>query len=119
MKKSFYISLSLLLFLFLSTVLGFANDRKNTIPKDSLQNKMGLKSAESVQHGTLLLASIAENDLDVDKTFFDLSFTLFVKQILSLGFNPGANVITNSISESVHHYHLPKYLLFHNLKIRL
>ena len=118
MKKSFHISFAFLLILFFTTILGYANHKKSTVQEGSLQDQKGLKAAESLpQQDILFIASITENDFDVDKTFLDLPFTLFMADLLSGKSKTNGNPVIHSDSESVHHYHLPKYLLFHNLKI--
>ncbi|MGE8555387.1 MAG: hypothetical protein ACN6OB_15820 [Chryseobacterium jejuense] len=86
----------------------------------SSQDQISFKVSNSVQqHDLLFIVSIAENDFDADKTFLDLPFVLFEKEMFSWGSTLNANAAANSETESVHHYHLPKYLLFHNLKIRI
>ncbi|ATN04813.1 hypothetical protein CRN76_05060 [Chryseobacterium indologenes] len=118
MKKSFYISLTFLLILFLTTITGFTNNRKS-IYVSSSQDQMGLKASDIQQHDILILASMAENDIDLDKAFFDLPFILLVKNILFSGLQSGSGAIISSASQHTHPYHLPRYLLFHNLKIRI
>ncbi|WP_123868109.1 hypothetical protein [Chryseobacterium lactis] len=89
-------------------------------PVDSSKDQMSLKaSGSALQHTSLLVESVAENDFDADKTFFDLPFTFFVKYILFWGSDANSGAMITSAAEFVHHYHLPKYLLFHNLKIRI
>jgi hypothetical protein len=117
MKKSFYISLIFLLILFLTTITGLSNNKKNM--QNSSLDQIGLKASDVQQHDILFIASIAENDVDLDKTFFDLPFVLFAKDILFRGLESGSHLMMSSVSESTHHYHLPRYLLFHNLKIRI
>ncbi len=68
MKKSFYISLTFLLILFLTAITGFTNNRKS-IHVSSSQDQMGLKASDIQQHDILFLASMAENDIDLDKAF--------------------------------------------------
>ncbi|RQO33001.1 hypothetical protein DBR39_24025 [Chryseobacterium sp. KBW03] len=119
MKKSFYISVTFLLILFLTIMTGLSSDRKNNAHESHSKDQVGLKSSEAVQHGMLFIASMAENDFDADKAFFDLPFILFAYHKVLWGINLNSNVSAGSASESVHHYHLPKYLLFHNLKISI
>ncbi|WP_300689432.1 hypothetical protein [Chryseobacterium sp.] len=120
MKKSFHISIIFLLILFSTAKMGFTRNSKDHISASSSENQIGLKSSESVQqHDILFMASLAENDFDIDKTFFDLPFTLFEKDTLSWRSKFNSNPVISSASEFIHHYHLPRYLLFHNLKIRI
>ncbi|WP_160139662.1 hypothetical protein [Chryseobacterium sp. c4a] len=120
MKKSLYISITFMLVLFFTLLQGFAHLKKSNITIHSSQDQISFKVSNSVQqHDLLFIASIAENDFDVDKTFFDLPFVLFEKEMFSWGSTLNADVMINSKAEWIHHYHLPKYLLFHNLKIRI
>lgn len=120
MKKSLYISITFILVLFFTLLLGFANHKKSNISVSSSPDQISFKISNSVQqHDLLFIASIAENDFDIDKTFFDLPFILFEKEMFSWGSTLNTDVMMNSETEWVHHYHLPKYLLFHNLKIRI
>ena len=120
MKKSFYISITFLFILFLTMILGLADNRKSETQVISSSHQIGLKASNSVQQQDLLfMVSIAENDVDVDKTFFDLPFTLFEKDAFSGGLKSNSNMMMSAVSEMAHHYHLPRYLLFHNLKVRI
>lgn len=120
MKKSLYISITFMLILFFTILLGFASNKKSNLSVHSSKDQISFKVSNSVQQYDLLfIASIAENDLDVDKTFFDLPFVLFEKEMFSWGSTLNSNMVMNSDTEWIHHYHLPKYLLFHNLKIRI
>ncbi|UHO36663.1 hypothetical protein H5J24_12475 [Chryseobacterium capnotolerans] len=120
MKKSLYISITFTLVLFFTLLLGFASHKRSNISVYSSPDQISFKISNSVQqHDLLFIASIAENDLDVDKTFFELPFILFEKEMFSWGSTIDINAVMNSETEFVHHYHLPKYLLFHNLKIRI
>lgn len=101
-------------------MLGWANNKKSNLHVNSSQDQIGLKASEAPQqHDTLLIASIAENDLDLDKTFFDLPFTLFERFSFLWESKLNSTMMINSVSEFAHQYHLPKYLLFHNLKINI
>ncbi|WP_347216542.1 hypothetical protein [Chryseobacterium sp.] len=120
MKKSLYISITFILVLFFTLLLGFANHKKSNLSVRSSENQISFKVSSSVQqHDLLFIASIDENDFDADKTFFELPFVLFEKEMFSWGSALHSNRVMNPVSEFVHHYHLPKYLLFHNLKIRI
>lgn len=120
MKKSLYISITCMLALVLTTMLGWANNKKSNLHVNSSQDQVGLKASEAPQqHDALLIASIAENDLDLDKTFFDLPFTLFERFSFLWESKLNSTMMINSVSEFAHQYHLPKYLLFHNLKINI
>lgn len=120
MKKSLYISITFLLTLVITTMLGWANNKKSNTQIISSQDQIGLKASETPQqHDALLIASIAENDSDVDKTFFDLPFTLFERYAFLWESKLNSTMVMNSVSEFAHHYHIPKYLLFHNLKINI
>lgn len=101
-------------------MLGWANNKKSNLHVNSSQDQVGLKASEAPQqHDALLIASIAENDLDLDKTFFDLPFTLFERFSFLWESKLNSTMMINSVSEFAHQYHLPKYLLFHNLKINI
>lgn len=101
-------------------MLGWANNKKSNVQINSSQDQIGLKAYEAPQqHDTLLIASIAENDSDVDKIFFDLPFTLFERYAFLWESKLNSITMINSVSEFAHQYHLPKYLLFHNLKISI
>lgn len=101
-------------------MLGWANNKKSNTQIISSQDQIGLKASETPQqHDVLLIASIAENDSDVDKTFFDLPFTLFERYAFLWESKLNSTMVMNSVSEFAHHYHIPKYLLFHNLKINI
>ncbi|MEJ5105968.1 hypothetical protein [Chryseobacterium sp. MYb328] len=118
MKKSLYISITFILVLFFTLLLGFANHKKSNISVRSSENQISFKVSNSVQqHDLLFITSIAENDFDADKTFFELPFVLFEKEMFSWGSALHSNMVMNSETELIHHYHLPKYLLFHNLKL--
>lgn len=120
MKKSLPISITFLLILFFTILLGFANHKKSNISVHSSQDQISFKVSNSVQqHDLLFIASIAENDFDADKAFLDLPFVLFEKEMFSWGSAFYSNAVVNSETEFIHPYHLPKYLLFHNLKIRI
>ncbi|MBV8327778.1 hypothetical protein [Chryseobacterium sp.] len=120
MKKSLYISVIFLLTLVLTTMLGWAHNKKNNTSVNFSQNQPGLKAFRSVQQqDVLFIASIAENDFDADKTFFDLPFSLFDKYAFLWESKLNSNKVINSVSEFAHDYHLPRYLLFHNLKISI
>lgn len=120
MKKSLYISITFILVLFFTLLLGFANHKKSNISVSSSPDQISFKISNSVQqHDLLFIASIAENDVDADKSFFDLPFVLFEKEMFSWGSAFQPNVLVNSETAFIHPYHLPKYLLFHNLKIRI
>ncbi|WP_294328846.1 hypothetical protein [uncultured Chryseobacterium sp.] len=120
MKKSLPISITFLLVLFFTILLGFASHKKSNISVHSSKNQISFKVSNFIQqHDLLFIASIAENDFDIDKTFFDLPLILFEKEMFSWGSSLQSNAVVNSETEFVHHYHLPKYLLFHNLKIRV
>ncbi|WP_123908069.1 hypothetical protein [Chryseobacterium sp. G0162] len=120
MKKSLYISITFMLVLFFTLLLGFAHHKKSNISVHSSENQISFKVSNSVQqHDLLFIASIVENDFDVDKTFFDLPFILFEKEMFSWGSPLNSTTIMSSETQWAHHYHLPKYLLFHNLKIRI
>lgn len=120
MKKSLYISITFMLVLFFTLLLGFASHKKSNISVSSSQDQISFKISNSIQqHDLLFIASIAENDFDADKTSFDLPFVLFEKEMFSWGSTLNSNMVMNSETEWIHHYHLPKYLLFHNLKIRI
>lgn len=120
MKKSLHISITFLLILFFTILLGFANHKKSDISVSSSQDQISFKVSSSVQqHDLLFIASIAENDFDADKAFLDLPFVLFEKEMFSWGSSFNSNAVVNSETEFIHSYHLPKYLLFHNLKIRI
>lgn len=101
-------------------MLEWANHKESSLYVNSSQDQIGLKASETPQqHDALLIASIAENDSDVDKIFFDLPFTLFERYAFLWESKLNSITMMNSISEFAHHYHLPKYLLFHNLKISI
>lgn len=120
MKKSLHISITFLLVLFFTLLLGFASHKKSSISVGSSQDQISFKVSNSVQqHDLLFIASIAENDFDTDKAFFDLPFVLFEKEMFSWGSAFHSSTVVNSETECIHPYHLPKYLLFHNLKIRI
>lgn len=120
MKKFLYISITFLPILFFSILLGFTNHKKSNTPLNSSQDQINFKIFNSVQqHDLLFIASIAENDFDVDKTFFDFPFVFFKKEMFSRGSSLNTDMVMNSETGWIHHYHLPKYLLFHNLKIRI
>lgn len=120
MKKPLYISIPFLLILFFTILLGFTNHKKSNIALSSSRDQINFKIFNSVQqHDLLFIASIAENDFDVEKTFFDLPFVFFKKEMFSWGASLNTNMIMNPETGWIHHYHLPKYLLFHNLKIRI
>lgn len=119
MKKSFHISLISLLILLFTICTGSADGTKNDYGTDSFKNQIGLQASDgSREHDMIFLVSPDENDFDADKTFLDFPFSLFIKHILFLRSDSGSNTAIDSVSEFVHYYHLPKYLLFHNLKIR-
>lgn len=119
MKKSFHISFISLLILLFIICTGFANGTKNDIGTDSSKNQIGLKASDDAQqHDMIFIVSPDENDFDADKTFLDFPFSLFIKHILFFRSDSNSNMPISSASEFVHYYHLPKYLLFHNLKIR-
>lgn len=120
MKKPLHISITFLLVLFFTLLLGFANHKKSNISVSSSQDQISFKVSNSVQQYDLLfIASIAENDFDADKAFLDVPFVLFKKEMFSWGSAFQPNAMVSSETEFIHPYHLPKYLLFHNLKIRI
>ncbi|WP_148043500.1 MULTISPECIES: hypothetical protein [unclassified Chryseobacterium] len=120
MKKYFHISVIFLLILFLTVILGGPHNKKRSTYADSSQNRISIKAPESVQqHDILLTASLSENDFDAESTFIDLIFIFPAKSIFSSGTSLQSGTVANSASDFAHHYHLPRYLLFHNLKIRI
>ncbi|MFZ4928054.1 hypothetical protein [Chryseobacterium sp. Mn2064] len=120
MKKSFHISLIFLLIPFFTVILGLVSSKKSIGNVYSSPNKVGVSVSESLQqHDVSFVASLTENDFDIDKTFWDVPFIIFGKNTFFWGTSFHSKPTVHCVSESVHDYHLPRYLLFHNLKITI
>ena len=120
MKKSFYISFILFFGLLLTAAASLANVKTKADKLGNTQRQPSWKISElGLQHHAAFIDSVAENDFDTEKTSLDVNLATLTTHILYNRIKTRSSVITGNIPEFVYHYHLPKYLLFHNLKINL